>query len=61
MIEEFVTYNYAIMNTLKVIEKKKKKEKGDRFFFSYLIYLNSVDFHLAVSLECLVGFTMLVR
>lgn len=31
MIEEFVTYNYAIMNTLKVIEKKKK-EKGNRFF-----------------------------
>lgn len=31
MIEEFVTYNYAIMNTLKVIEKKKKKEIG---FFS---------------------------
>ena len=31
MIEEFVTYNYAIMNTLKVIEKKKEKEIG---FFS---------------------------
>ena len=31
MIEEFVTYNYAIMNTLKVIGKKKKKEIG---FFS---------------------------
>lgn len=27
MIEEFVTYNYAIMNTLKVIEKKKKKNE----------------------------------
>ena len=38
VIEEFVTYNYAIMNTLKVIEKKKK-EKGNRFFFSYLILL----------------------
>ena len=31
MIEEFVTYNYAIMNTLKVLEKKKRKEIG---FFS---------------------------
>ena len=31
MIEEFATYNYAIMNTLKVIEKKKTKEIG---FFS---------------------------
>lgn len=31
VIEEFVTYNYAIMNTLKVIEKKKTKEIG---FFS---------------------------
>ena len=38
VIEEFVTYNYAIMNTLKVIEKKKKG-KGNRFFFSYLILL----------------------
>lgn len=38
VIEEFVTYNYAIMNTLKVMEKKKK-EKGNRFFFSYLILL----------------------
>lgn len=38
MIEEFVTYNYAIMNTLKVIEKKKKK-KEIGFFFSYLILL----------------------
>lgn len=37
VIEEFVTYNYAIMNTLKVLEKKK--EKGNRFFFSYLILL----------------------
>ena len=37
VIEEFVTYNYAIMNTLRVIEKKK--EKGNRFFFSYLILL----------------------
>lgn len=27
VIEEFVTYNYAIMNTLKVIEKKKKKKE----------------------------------
>lgn len=27
MIEEFVTYNYAIMNTLKVIEKKKKRKE----------------------------------
>lgn len=27
VIEEFVTYNYAIMNTLKVMEKKKKKKE----------------------------------